>query len=78
MAYFLGVEIMLVVALDVLVDRYSATSTITGYPGAVWLRRTGEAAAACAEYGGCQQDSCQGYYQGQSFYFSPPLEPNLS
>jgi len=51
-AYFLNIEIMLVAALDVFINGYSATGAVTGYLGAVWLRRTDETAAAGAEYGG--------------------------
>jgi len=60
-AYFLNIEIMLVPALDVLINSDSATGTITGYFGAVRLVRMEQAAAASNEYGGHQQDNNQNY-----------------
>ena len=68
-AYFLNVEIMLFAALDVFIDSYSATGTVTGNPGAVWLRRRNKATAACAEYGAHHQDSNQSYCTESDWLF---------
>jgi len=54
-ANFLNIEIMLVAALDILIDGYSATGTVTSYPRAVRLVRMQQTTAASAEYQGANQ-----------------------
>jgi len=48
-AYFLGVEIPLVAALNVLIYSYSATGTITSYLGTIRHWREEQAATATAK-----------------------------
>jgi len=46
-ADFLNIEIMLVAALDVFINGYSATSAITCYPGAIWLASLAQTTTTC-------------------------------
>jgi len=46
-AYFLNIEIMLIVAFNVLINDYSTTSAITRYPGAIWLASLAQTTTTC-------------------------------